>query len=253
MTFTILSCPRVLIGPSGCGKSTFARKTLQTTSNVIGRFRALVSDDDNDQSSTDDAFAALHFVRAAARSRKADGRRRDKRQPEARKPLVALAREYTYYASPSSWIARALCHDRIDSRPDRPSVRTSSAIKKSQLHRSLRGLGREGFRHVHVLKSQEEVDAAVIERQPLWNNARRRRAPSTSSATFTAARRARTTLQQLGTSGTTVARGLTRLAEGDLCRRPRGPRSRIVDTLKTVMSMSQTGTALSVPATTTSS
>ena len=36
----------------------------------------------------------------------------------------------------------------------------------------LRGLKREGFRHVHVLDSPEEVDAATIERQPLWNNKR---------------------------------------------------------------------------------
>jgi protein phosphatase len=30
---------------------------------------------------------------------------------------------------------------------------------------------------VHVLKSQEEVDAAVIERQPLWNNRKRETGP----------------------------------------------------------------------------
>ena len=31
-------------------------------------------------------------------------------------------------------------------------------IQRSQLHRSIRNLGREGFRHVHVLKTPEEVD-----------------------------------------------------------------------------------------------
>ena len=49
--------------------------------------------------------------------------------------------------------------------------------QRSQLNRSLRGLGREGFRHVNVLKSQEEVDAAVMERQPLWNNRNRETGP----------------------------------------------------------------------------
>src|SRR5690606_11228338 len=39
-----------------------------------------------------------------------------------------------------------------------------------QLRRSLRGLEREGFRHVYVLSSPEEVEAAAIVRQPLWNN-----------------------------------------------------------------------------------
>ena len=40
----------------------------------------------------------------------------------------------------------------------------------ADLRRSLRGLQREGFRHVFTLSSPEEVAAAVIERQPLWNN-----------------------------------------------------------------------------------
>jgi diadenosine tetraphosphatase ApaH/serine/threonine PP2A family protein phosphatase/8-oxo-dGTP pyrophosphatase MutT (NUDIX family) len=39
-----------------------------------------------------------------------------------------------------------------------------------QLRRSLRGLSREGFRYVYELSSIEEVEAATIERQPLWNN-----------------------------------------------------------------------------------
>jgi hypothetical protein len=38
------------------------------------------------------------------------------------------------------------------------------------MRRSLRGLEREGFRHVYVLSSPEQIDATVLERQPLWNN-----------------------------------------------------------------------------------
>src|SRR5262249_39393058 len=47
----------------------------------------------------------------------------------------------------------------------------------SQLHKSLRGLSREGFRYIHVLRSQEEVDAAVVERVPLWTNKKTERGP----------------------------------------------------------------------------
>jgi protein phosphatase len=86
----------VLIGPSGCGKSPFARKHFKRTEVMSSdAFRALVSDDENDQSSTDDAFAALHFV-AARRLARAKLTVVDATnvQPEARKPLVALAREY---------------------------------------------------------------------------------------------------------------------------------------------------------------
>jgi predicted kinase len=97
MTFTIPELSLVvLIGPSGCGKSTFARKHFKPTEVMSSDgFRALVSDDENDQSSTDDAFAALHFVAARRLARgKLTVVDATNVQPEARKPLVALAREY---------------------------------------------------------------------------------------------------------------------------------------------------------------
>src|SRR4030095_1128619 len=82
----------VLIGPSGCGKSTFARTHFKPTEILSSdSFRGLVSDDENDQSSTEDAFAALHFV-AARRLARARLTVVDATnvQPEAGKPLVAL-------------------------------------------------------------------------------------------------------------------------------------------------------------------
>src|SRR6185369_6883942 len=170
----------ILIGPSGCGKSTFARKHFKPTEVMSSdAFRALVSDDENDQSSTDDAFAALHFV-ATRRLARAKLTVVDATnvQPEAREPLVALAREY--HVLPVAVVLdlpERVCHDRNRSRPDRDFGPHVVRNQKSQLHRSLRGLGREGFRHVHVLRTQEEVDAAAIERQPLYNNRRQDRGP----------------------------------------------------------------------------
>ena len=47
----------VLIGPSGSGKSTFARSHFKTTEVLSSDFcRGLVSDDENDQHATNDAF-----------------------------------------------------------------------------------------------------------------------------------------------------------------------------------------------------
>src|SRR5437588_2713826 len=86
----------VLIGPSGCGKSTFARTHFKATEILSSDFcRGLVSDDENDQSATKDAFEVLHFVAA---KRLAAGKLTvidaTNVQIEARKPLLALAREY---------------------------------------------------------------------------------------------------------------------------------------------------------------
>jgi protein phosphatase len=253
MTFTIPELSLVvLIGPSGCGKSAFARKHFKPTEVMSSDgFRALVSDDENDQSSTDDAFAALHFV-AARRLARAKLTVVDATnvQPEARKPLVALAREY--HVLPVAIVLdlpERICHDRNRSRPDRDFGPHVIRNQRSQLHRSLRGLGREGFRHVHVLKSQEEVDAAVIERQPLWNNRKRETGPfDIIGDVHGCCDELEQLLQQLGYERDdggpwSHPAGRKAIFVGDLV--DRGPR--IVDTLKTVMSMSQAGTALSVP------
>lgn len=253
MTFTIPELSLVvLIGPSGCGKSTFARKHFKPTEVMSSdAFRALVSDEENDQSSTDDAFAALHFV-AARRLARAKLTVVDATnvQPEARKPLVALAREY--HVLPVAIVLdlpERVCHDRNRARPDRDFGPHVIRNQKSQLHRSLRGLGREGFRHVHVLKSQEEVDAAVIERQPLWNNRKQDRGPfDIIGDVHGCCNELESLLQQLGytrngSESWGHPSGRKAIFVGDLV--DRGPR--IVDTLKTVMAMSLAGSALCVP------
>jgi protein phosphatase len=86
----------VLVGTTGSGKSTFARAHFKPTEIMSSDyFRGLVSDDENDQSATGDAFETLHFV---AGKRLAAGRLTvidaTNVQQDARKPLVALARKY---------------------------------------------------------------------------------------------------------------------------------------------------------------
>jgi protein phosphatase len=53
----------VLIGPSGCGKSSFARTHFKPTEVLSSDFcRGLVSDDENAQAATKDAFAVSAHV-----------------------------------------------------------------------------------------------------------------------------------------------------------------------------------------------
>jgi protein phosphatase len=170
----------VLIGPSGAGKSTFARTYFRATETLSSDFcRGLVSDDENDQAASRDAFEVLHFIAAkrlaAARLTVIDA---TNVQEEGRKPLVALARRF--HCLPVAIVfdfPEKLCQERNRGRPDRDFGPHVIRQQLQQLHRSLRKLEREGFRHVHVLRSPEEMAALTIERQPLWNNLRHEHGP----------------------------------------------------------------------------
>ena len=174
MTLTIPELALVvLIGPSGCGKSSFAQKHFKSTEIISSDgCRGLVADDMNDQSATNDAFEVLHFI-AATRLRAGRLTVIDATnvQADARKPLVALAREH--HVIPVAIvlnIPERICLDRNRLRPERAFGPHVVRNQTQDLRRSLRNLEREGFRHVHVLGSPEEVDAATIVRQRLWNN-----------------------------------------------------------------------------------
>src|SRR5215218_221433 len=86
----------VLIGPSGSGKSTFARRFFKPTEVLASDlFRAMIADDESDQSVTADAFELLHQTVA---KRLALGRLTvidaTNVQPDARKQCLDLARRY---------------------------------------------------------------------------------------------------------------------------------------------------------------
>ena len=155
----------VLIGVSGSGKSTFARKHFKPTEILSSDYcRGLVSDDENSQAATKEAFELLHFI---ARKRLAAGKLTvvdaTNVQPESRKPLVEIAREF--HCLPVAFVLdvpERVAHDRNKTRADRAFGPHVIRQQAQQLHRSLRGLEREGFRHVHVLKSPEEIEAAKM-------------------------------------------------------------------------------------------
>src|SRR5262249_41256159 len=154
-------------------KSSFARKHFRPTEVLSSDYcRGLVSDDENAQAATPDAFEVLHFIAskrlAGAKLTVVDA---TNVQSESRKPLVQLARDY--HCLPVAIVLNLpekLCQERNVNRPDRDFGPHVIRQQIQQLRRSIRGLEREGFRHVFILNSPEEVDGAVIERQPLWNN-----------------------------------------------------------------------------------
>jgi protein phosphatase len=242
----------VLIGPSGCGKSTFARKHFKPTEVISSDFcRGLVSDDENSQDATGDAFDVLQYVAGKRLTRGLltviDA---TNVQPEARRPLVELAREHDVL--PVAIVLRLpedLCHERNRARPDRnfgPHVVRNQSM---QLRRGLRGLGREGFRYVHVLTTPEEVEQVEVERQPLWNNRRSDRGPfDIVGDVHGCYDELLELLQKLGYDTTEPSRivpppGRKAVFLGDLV--DRGPK--VVEVLRLVKGMMARGDALCVP------
>ena len=170
----------LLVGPSGSGKSTFARKHFLATEVVSSDFcRALVSDDENDQSATRDAFDVLHTL---VRKRLARGKLvvvdATNVQPEARKSLIALAKEFHVFAEAIVFdLPERLCQDRNKVRPDRQFGPHVIHNQLQQLRKSMRGLEREGIRHIFKLSSPEEVDSVAMDRHLLWNNKKSEHGP----------------------------------------------------------------------------
>ena len=168
-------CLLVLVGASGSGKSTFARKHFAPTEVISSdACRAMVSDDATDQSVTRDAFEVLEFIArkrlAARRLTVVDA---TSVRPEDRARLVRLAREYHAFAVAIVFdLPERVCQDRNAQRPDRDFGPRVVRNHVRLLRRSLKRLGREGFRYRFQFRSEEEVDAAVVERQPLWTDRR---------------------------------------------------------------------------------
>src|SRR5215510_16576033 len=112
----------VLVGPSGSGKSTFARAHFKPTEILSSDYcRGLVSDDENNQAATNDAFDVLYFIAA---KRLAAGKLvvvdATNVQSEARKPIVELARQF--HCLPVAIVfdlPEKLCHERNRQRSDR--------------------------------------------------------------------------------------------------------------------------------------
>lgn len=170
----------LLIGPSGSGKSTFARAHFLPTEVVSSdACRALVADDENDQSATTDAFDVVHLIASRRLVRRrltvidATNVRRD-----ARKPLIELARErYVQVVAIVFDFPEKILEERNRQRADRRLPEHVVPQHRWQLLQSLPGLRSEGFREVYVLRSPAEVDAAVVERHRLRPDRRFDRGP----------------------------------------------------------------------------
>ena len=164
-----------LIGASGSGKSTFARQHFGRFEVLSSDFcRGLVADDENDQSATAAAFEVLHHIAGvrldAGRLTVVDA---TNVQSGARRSLVALARAHDVLPVAIVLdLPERVCLERTAARPDRTFGDAVVRRQRDQLRRSLKSLSREGFRKVHVLRTEAEVADAVVVRERLLTDFR---------------------------------------------------------------------------------
>ncbi|MFD8411382.1 polynucleotide kinase-phosphatase [Streptomyces sp. NPDC059650] len=238
----------VLIGATGSGKSTFARRHFKPTEVISSdHCRGLVSDDENDQSASKDAFDVLHHIAgkrlAAGRLTVVDA---TSVQQEARRQLVRLAREYDVLpVAVVLDLPEQVCAERNAARPDRAHLpRHVIQRHRRELRRSLRGLEREGFRTVHVLRSVEEVEKAEVVREKRFNDLTHLTGPfDIIGDVHGCSSELETLLAKLGYADGVHPEGRTAVFVGDLV--DRGPDSPGV--LRRVMGMVRSGNALCVP------
>jgi protein phosphatase len=256
----VISLPELslvlLVGVSGSGKSTFARRHFAPTQVISSDFcRGLVSDDENDQSATPDAFDVLHYI-VATRLRRGLLTVVDATnvQYEARRRLVELGKRHDVLVDAIVLdVPEEVAVARNAARPDRDFGRQVVTLQRKDLRRSLTRMDREGFRRVHVLRGVERVDAARIVYERAWTDRRELTGPFDVIGDVHGCRaELETLLTRLGwvverdaegrACGARHPAGRTAVFVGDLV--DRGPDSPGV--LRLVMGMVAAGTALCV-------
>ncbi|MEU1577157.1 polynucleotide kinase-phosphatase [Streptomyces collinus] len=238
----------VLVGATGSGKSTFARRHFKPTEVISSDFcRGLVSDDENDQGATKDAFDVLHYI---AGKRLAAGRRTvvdaTSVQSDARRQLIDLAKRYDVLPIAIVLdVPEEVCAERNAARTDRADMPRRVIHRHTrELRRSLRHLEREGFRKVHILRGVDEVEHATVVTEKRFNDLTHLTGPfDIIGDIHGCAAELEALLGKLGYVDGVHPEGRTAVFVGDLV--DRGPDSPGV--LRRVMAMVKSGNALCVP------
>lgn len=168
-----------LVGPSGSGKTTFCNKYFKATEVLSSDyFRGMLSDDENNQEVSKDAFEALYYMADKRLSRGLltviDA---TNLQKEDRTKVLELAKRQNCHAAAIVMdIPEETCLERNELRTDRTIK--DSVVKKhiQRLKRTKKYLKKEGFRFINYVKP-EDFDEIEMIRKPLWNNRKEEHGP----------------------------------------------------------------------------
>ncbi|MCB9396208.1 MAG: polynucleotide kinase-phosphatase [Acidobacteria bacterium] len=164
----------LLVGSSGSGKSTFAAQHFLPSEVVSSdRCRLWVNDDENDQSSTQDAFALLHtLVQLRLKRGRLTVVDATNLRQEDRQALVAIARAaHVLPVAIVFNIDEAICWERNQNREDRPFGRGVLKSHRHLMRQTVRSIRKkEGFTRVYFFDSPESLEPVQVQRTRLWNN-----------------------------------------------------------------------------------
>ncbi len=240
----------VLCGASGSGKSTFARRHFADTEIVSSdRCRALVGDDEADQSVTPEAFDLLHAI---VDKRLEIGRLTvidaTNTKPADRAPLIELARKWDVLATAVVFdLPLDLCVERSRQRQGR--ITPEHAVKRQHqtLRRTAKRLRKERFGKVYTLGSAAELDTVTVTRSRLWCDRRHDSGPFDIIGDVHGCHAELLALlgrlgYETGVSPVAHPDGRRAVFVGDLVDRGPG----VADVLDLVMSMVEAGSALCI-------
>ena len=245
------TCLVVMIGATSSGKSTFTHKYFKPTEILSSDFfRAVVSDDENDQSVTKDAFELLYN----AANKRLDNMKltvidATNVQLGSRKQAIEVARSQNVHAVAIVLnIPEDVLNKRNKERNDRILPARVIHQQYSDLRRSIRHLKKEGFRYVYVIDDQEQADNVEIVRTKLWNDKKELHGPfDIIGDIHGCCDELEILLEKLGyvrNDGVfSHPSGRKAAFLGDFC--DRGDRN--ADVLRLVMDMVKTGNAIAVP------
>lgn len=244
-------CLVAMIGATSSGKSSFANKHFLTTEVLSSDyFRAMVCDDENDQSVSSDAFDMLYYAaNKRLNNMKLTVIDATNIQQSSRKKILELAKEQNVHAAAIVLnLPEELLQQRNKARADRNFPERIVRQHCSEVKRSIKHLKREGFRFVYVINSLEQLENTQIVRTRLWNDKRDEHGPFDIIGDIHGCCDELEIL--LGKLGYVKTDGVYSHPEnrkiaflGDFC--DRGPRN--VDVLRLVMDAVKSGCAIAVP------
>lgn len=173
-------CIVMLVGISGAGKSSFAHRHFLPTEVVSSdTCRGMISDDENNQKVTAEAFDLVYTI---AEKRLSHGKLTvldaTHVQPGSRQGVLKLAKSQNVLCVAIVLdLPLEVCKARNTERPDRQFGDQVLHRQQRQLRQTCRSLRKEGFHQVYTLKSLADVERVEMVRRPLWNNKKHEHGP----------------------------------------------------------------------------